>query len=317
MCKTNDQSNSKYAYLYQLSINELLALLDVAPIPATTPEKEAYIDALKEAIIEKENENPTGFFPDVNQQWEQFVTHYLPDLEDTAFESERTEHTGFAQTSQHPLKVPSKRVVRFSRIWRTALVAAATIACMLAFMVTAQATGVDVFGAMARWTKDVFSFGQIPSDSMVSENLGGETKGSEIPAQGFSSLQDALDAYGVTEVSEPRWLPDGYVLDEVDVTYLEDPFYMFFYANYLNGNNYIGIDIVSYEGEPTMQVQKTDSTIKTVEKDGITFYLIENDVGHTIAWCTEQYECYISGESDKDILWGIAISMFNRKEDMT
>lgn len=317
MCKTNDQSNSKYAYLYQLSINELLALLDVAPIPATTPEKEAYIDALKEAIIEKENENPTGFFPDVNQQWEQFVTHYLPDLEDTAFESERTEHTGFAQTSQHPLKVPSKRVVRFSRIWRTALVAAATIACMLAFMVTAQATGVDVFGAMARWTKDVFSFGQIPSDSMVSENLGGETKGSEIPAQGFSSLQDALDAYGVTEVSEPRWLPDGYVLDEVDVTYLEDPFYMFFYANYLNGNNYIGIDIVSYEGEPTMQVQKTDSTIKTIEKDGITFYLIENDVGHTIAWCTEQYECYISGESDKDILWGIAISMFNRKEDMT
>ena len=48
-----------------------------------SPEDEAYVDALEEAIIEKENENPTGFFPDVDQQWEQFVTHYLPDQKDT------------------------------------------------------------------------------------------------------------------------------------------------------------------------------------------------------------------------------------------
>lgn len=55
------------------------------------------MDALEEAIIEKENEESTGFFPDVDRQWEQFVTYYLPGLEDTAHESERTEHAVCAQ----------------------------------------------------------------------------------------------------------------------------------------------------------------------------------------------------------------------------
>ena len=65
--------NNQYAYLRQLPIGKLLELLDIAPVPASCPEDEAYVDALEEAIIEKENENPTGFFPDVDQQWEQFV----------------------------------------------------------------------------------------------------------------------------------------------------------------------------------------------------------------------------------------------------
>jgi len=74
--------NHQYAYLHQIPIGKLLELLDVAPVPASCPEDEAYVDALEEAIIEKENENPTGLFPDVDQQWEQFVTHYLPGAED-------------------------------------------------------------------------------------------------------------------------------------------------------------------------------------------------------------------------------------------
>lgn len=90
---------------------------------------------------------------------------------------------------------------------------------MLAAMVTAQAAGVDVFGAMARWTEDIFSFGQIPPDSKVSDNLGGETAGQE-----FSSLQEAFDAYGMTEVHEPGWLPNGYALNRVDVLAVDDPF---------------------------------------------------------------------------------------------
>ena len=66
--------NNQYAYLRQLSIERLLELLNVAPVPASCPEDEAYVDALEEAIIEKENENPTGFFPDAVPQWERVGT---------------------------------------------------------------------------------------------------------------------------------------------------------------------------------------------------------------------------------------------------
>ena len=305
MSELNELSNTKYAYLRSLSLEELLERLAVAPIPAVSPEKQAYVDALKEAIIEKEDENPTGFFPDVDQQWEQFVTQYLPEIEETALEPERMEHADSAQPNQQSLEVPPKRAVTFRRVWRTALVAAAAVVCMFAVMVTAQAAGVDVFGAMARWTEDVFSFGQIPPDSVVSDNLNGETAGPE-----FSSLQEAFDAYGMTEVHEPGWLPEGYVLEELNITYMDDPFQRTFAASYTDGEGRVSINIMNYEGEPAAQVQKTDDPVESVKKNGVMFYHVENSVGRTIAWCSDQYEYYLSGNVRDDILWKIADSMF-------
>lgn len=306
-------NNNQYAYLRRLPIGKLLELLDIAPVPASCPEDEAYVDALEKAIIEKENENPTGFFPDVDQQWEQFVTHYLPEIEEAALEPERTEHAVSAQINQQSLTVPPKRVARFKRVWRTALIAAVAIACMFAAMVTAQAAGVDVFRAMARWTEDVFSFGQVVPDSQVSDDPARETAGQEAEAPGtkFASLQEAFDAYGMTELHEPGWLPEGYVLVELNVTCLDDPFQQIFEATYTVGDGYVGIGIMSYEGEPSTQVQKIDGPVESVEKNGMTFYHIENSVGCTIAWYSDQYEYYFSSNEGEDILWKVVGSMFD------
>lgn len=308
-------NHDQYAYLRQLPVDKLLELLDVAPVPASCPEDEAYVDALEEAIIEKEKENPTGLFPDIDRQWEQFVTHYLPDLEDAASESEHTEHAVFEQASRPPLEapLPSKRVIRLSRVWRTALVAAVAVACMLAIMATVQAAGVDIFGAIARWTESTFSFGQIVSDGEVSYDPTQETAVPETDASGtkFSSLQEAFDAYGMTEVHEPAWLPEGYTLDRVDILTVDDPFLRTFSADYTDGEGRVYIDILSYEGEPNVQVQKTDSPVEVMEKYGIMFYYIENSAGGTLAWCTDRYEYYIGSEEEKDILLQIAVSMLN------
>lgn len=296
----------QYAYLRQLPVGKLLELLSVASVPASCPEDEAYVDALEEAIIEKEKENPTGFLPDIDQQWEQFVTQYLPDIEEAALEPDAIS----AQTDQ----APQKRVVRLGRVWRTALVAAAAAACMLAIMVTVQAAGVDIFGAMARWTEDIFSFGQIAADSQVYDGLVRETAEPEMespePNRVLSSLQEAFDAYGMTEVHEPIWLPEGYTLDNIDVLCLDDPFLRTFHASYTDGEGCVSIDIMSYEGEPNAQVQKIDGPVELVEKNGVAFYHIENLVGRTIAWYTDRYEYYVCGNEEEDALWRIVDSMF-------
>ena len=312
MSELNELNNSKYAYLRSLSLEELLERLTAAPIPAVSPEKQAYVDALKEAIIEKENENPTGFFPDVDQQWNEFVTYYMPSVSETEAELENLEHAASPQTSQPSSDAPLKRVIRFKQVRRTVLVAAVAIACMFAIMVTAQAAGVDVFGAMARWTQDVFSFGQIAPDSQVSDDPAKETKGqgAEASSAEFTSLQEAFDAYGMTEVHEPNWLPEGYALDGVDVLAVDDSFLRSFSASYTDGEGRVGIDIKSYCGEPTMQVQKINSPVESVVKDGITFYLIQNTKNWTIAWYTDQYEYYIGSKEGKDILWKVVESMF-------
>ena len=306
MDEINRHDYKEYAYLRQLPINKLLELLAVAPALSDKPEDEAYMDALEEAIIEKENENPTGFFPDVDQQWNEFVTYYMPNASETEAEHENLERTASSQMPQPSTNAPSKRVIRFKQVRRTGLVAAAAIICMFAVMVTAQAAGVDVFGAMARWTEDVFSFGQIAPDSQVSDNLGGEAAGSE-----FSSLQAAFDACGMTEVHEPTWLPDGYVLGELDVTYLDDPFQQTFAVSYTDNEGYVSINVMSYVDEPATQVQKTGDPVESVVKDGITFYLIQNTDNCAIAWYTDQYEYYLSSKNGKDILWKVVESMFS------
>ena len=312
MDKSNKLNGCDYGYLRRLPIDKLLELLALAPALSDKPEDEAYMDALEEAIIEKENENSTGFFPDVDQQWEQFVTHYLPDQKDTALEPERTEHAVSAQTNQQSLTVPPKRVVRFKRVWRTALVAAVAIACMFAAMVTAQAAGVDVFGTIARWTEDVFSFGPVAPDSQVSDDSGQGTAGqsAEAPSAEFASLQEAFDACGMTEVHEPAWLPEGYALSRIDVMAVDDPFLRSFSASYTDGEGVIGIGIMSYEGEPATQVQKIGGPVESVEKNSIVFYHVENSVGRTVAWYSDQYEYYVNGSLGDDILWKVVESMF-------
>lgn len=123
-------------------------------------------------------------------------------------------------------------------------------------------------------------------------------------------MQEAFDVYGMTEVHEPTWLPDGYALGELDVTCLDDPFVRIFLASYTDGEGFVSVSIMSYEGEPAVQVQKIGGSVESVEKNGVTFYQIENSVGCTIAWYSEQYEYYLSGNEGEDILWEVVESMF-------
>ena len=50
MADLSKSNNTQYAYLSQLSVDELMELLVNAPVPASTPEEEAYVEALKEEI---------------------------------------------------------------------------------------------------------------------------------------------------------------------------------------------------------------------------------------------------------------------------
>jgi hypothetical protein len=114
----------------------------------------------------------------------------------------------------------------------------------------------------------------------------------------------------MTEVHEPSWLPEGYALDSIDVLALDDPFLRTFDVIYTNGEKIIGIGIMNYEDEPSTQVQKVSGPVESMVKDGITFYLIQNTNDWTVAWCTDQYEFYVSSKEGKDILWQVVESMF-------
>ena len=62
-------------------------------------------------------------------------------------------------------QVDAGKPARRKSVLRVGLAAALLTACLFGAMVAAQAAGIDVFGAVARWTEEAFSFGNIPPQS--------------------------------------------------------------------------------------------------------------------------------------------------------
>ena len=214
-----------------------------------------------------------------------------------------------------PEPVPTKRYPRrFRNALRIALVAALVVAVIFGGMVTAQAAGIDVFGAIARWTEELFSFGTIHDDNV--EDTEKDELGSSglSPSGQFDSLQDALDYYGITEVKAPAWLPEGYELTSISVTDIPGTNCFVLDAIYGNGTEALCFNISRYVDIPDKQVEKEGSIVSTFEHNGISFTIIENAESRIIAWTTEQYECYINGAYDleQSVLEEIAYSMFNK-----
>ena len=86
---------------------------------------------------------------------------------------------------------------------------------------------------------------------------------------------------------------------------------MAFSAICVNGVDGISFTIMSYDEEPATQVEKNDVSVEVIESNGITFYLIENTSSYIVAWYDEQYEYYVSGNLNKEVLWETAISMYS------
>lgn len=198
--------------------------------------------------------------------------------------------------------------------WRVGLASALIAICLMGGMVAAQAAGVDVFGAAARWTDEVFSLGAIRSN--------GADDGTSTPALAdngvvnnnettYASLQEALDDCGITEVREPTWIPDGYEFEDVEVdSWPDDGSLIGLFAKYYDGANFLQIQIGYYNGNANMQVEKTDASVETFLVGDLTVYLLENVNSNSAAWATEHYECYISGAVEKHALKRMVLSAY-------
>lgn len=304
-------SSRRYSYLEHLSVDRLEELLDLA-VNTDEEEKTEYVDAILEVIVRKEKESPTGRLTDVDKAWADFQTYY--NTEDGRGQTLHftEEPKGFAET-----KPAKNRTLR--KVWKTVLLAATIAICLLFSMVAAQAAGFDILGALARWTDDVFTFGTVQPktiDLPSSETLDAHKEESVENTPSFkiseklsySSFQEALDAYSVTEVSEPSRLPNGYILDEVCGL---DGAQLHLEAVYVNEMDYLSISLVSHNDMPSTQVEKTAEPAEIFESGNTTFYLMKNADNYTVIWLTEHYECLImaSLSIERDALKDVACSM--------
>lgn len=127
---------------------------------------------------------------------------------------------------------------------------------------------------------------------------------------GLQQVYDKVVELGVTEPVVPMWLPDGYVLEELDVTAI--PQGMKVSAQFGNGDNSVIIQIKTTKSITTTQYE-AESTIGHYEIAGEKYLIFENTDSLGAVWVSEGVECLISGETQVTELYSIIDSIYWRK----
>ncbi|MBM6897156.1 DUF4367 domain-containing protein [Pseudoflavonifractor capillosus] len=176
----------------------------------------------------------------------------MPDV-DTSYQQFQSMLTG---------ALPS-RPKRRGRVLRMTLRVFLAAAFLFGCLVAAQASGMDVFGAMARWTDDTFYL---------------ETQKDHPAAQPRVPYQEKYEAAGLDAAYMPTWIPDGYTVGEIEIFELPDsteiciPFYH-------SNDSTIQCFISSYSSPIDMQslvFEKDGRPVKEYQVNGKTVYLFHN-----------------------------------------
>ena len=252
-------------------------------------------------LIVHREKTPEEIQADTEAAWSRFQRDYLHREE----EAQALAHT---ETVRHWKRLPRG-------------LGATAAALVLAFvgLLTAYAAGWDIFGGLPQWNDEIFTFGSLEIENDMDmepmESISASGEQSQRPTvipnriEEYDTLQEALDACGITEVKAPTWLPEGCQFQMAEQIFDSDTMSYELYAKYECQGELLVINILPSD-QSSAYIEKVEGNVDIVDIHGQTIYVIENIDNFTMAWEISGYECYLSG-SDQQILEQMAASMLN------
>lgn len=244
--------------LDSMSTAELLEGMEQALYSMTEETYDAeLIDAYLEAL---ERKSPMPEHPTADESYERFRAR-----------------VGELNAAVNPQSAPARRTRPGPRrALRTALVAVITTACLLSCMVVAQAAGVDVFGSIARWTDDLFGFGDVED----MEAAPAPTESTEVTVEYIESLLPVV--------------PDGFVMERPIIFIDEVSGDLEYIANYFFDDKFITFSAIWQSDEGISLYEKDQRDIETLVIGDTKFFVFMNNEYPTAAWTNSNLECGIS-----------------------
>lgn len=221
---------------------------------------------------------------DVDTAYERFQTQYLgtEPLYDDILENYSENDT------DHKSYVKPRKLIRFTAI------AAIIVALLLGGIITASAMGVDLWGAVAVWTSDVFGF-TVQADG--NKQLKGELDG----------VRAALQEYGVNGDIVPTYIPDGYYQNDLIIT--DTPTGGIVCCSFANGDSELILQYILSNSPPLCEFTKDDVSPELYHSGGIEYHIMTNEDIYVAIWAYENALCSITGVEDKTELLKIVDSI--------
>ena len=209
----------------------------------------------------------------------------IPDV-DTSYQQFQAMLSGAVSPQEEPKPRRRGKVLRMTL--RVTLAAVFLFGCLVA----AQASGVDVFGAVARWTDEVFHF-EVQEDQTTSD--------------WYAPYQEQLESVGLDVTFMPAWIPEGYTVEDVQVfrgnTWSES------FSTFTGGNNSkFSLSIMAYdrlEDIENLFIEKDSTPVNQYQIDGKQIYFFKNrDAEYAVC----QYNTivyFVDGDIPQDIIANI------------
>lgn len=187
------------------------------------------------------------------------------------------------------------------RILRVAMVACLCVALLL---VGAQAYGINLIEQFLEWREETFV--------LRGSNRGGQMTLEEAPEGEYTSLAEAVAAYGITDLIVPTWIPEGFEVQYVrakDQTYATN-----ITARYeSNGDKKIILKVyLSPEDiESDIHAEHSDSEYIPYEHNGINFLIANNNAQCRASWVIGNCTCSINGDLTESEITQMINSIFH------
>ena len=193
---------------------------------------------------------------------------------------------------------------------RIALVAAILVAGLFGGMIVAQASGLDVFGAIARWTNSAFSFGEIPSDRSAQYSSVTNQKAYVESSAEYQTLQTELYSRGIEEILLPNYLPTAYQIETIDFYILPKSEYLGLLVIYENGTDRIDFSLIKNDTEALTVYEKDNQEMEVYKYNGVSHYIFGNNGDYLATWHWNGLEYSLSTTLGTDILKNMIDSMY-------
>lgn len=253
---------SEYDVMTTEELEEILRLDAQAPEEQES-DTEMILYVMEVLAARKRNNGHTG--KTALEAYESFKQSYLPEVDNIETTS----------------KVSTKTKIVLPRWLRSLTATAAVLAILLVGSVTAQAFGINIWGAMVKWTQETFQFGE----------WGDSKANNDLP---YASLQEALKKGNIPIGYVPTIIPDGFVLADINVEY--QPLQIAYRAKYVKGEQDLIITVQDYLDGIPVYVEQSEGLVEEYEVAGVTYYLFNNNERTQIVWMVDSYECRITGE---------------------
>ena len=190
---------------------------------------------------------------------------------------------------------PARKKRIYRRGIRAGLAAAVAACCLFGGMLAVQASGVDVFGAIARWTESVFSFSS--PDSLAGKN--DPSSDENIPDE-YKELQAVL-----VERRLPLYIPkipEEFKVDESMLYIHPNDGRIRFSILYMKENDYINYSLVENTKGAGINYEKDIGEIERFEYNDVLYYLFQNNDDTVVAWSIGDFEYILTSNLTPDFL---------------